>query len=897
MRNHQMPALRTIALVVIAVWGTSGHAAGLGTLRLQSALGQPLRASVPLLGDEVTEFTPGCVKVTLEQPDGTFMTGAQVAFSRTRQAPLLHLTTHQPVHEPALTVNVEVLCGMPIQRTYPVLLDPVVMLPQQATSERLPGNPRSSRDLPDDQLVSPGAASRTGASQRRTGSAQSQNNGGMAAASPAEPVTRTRRAAVPADPDKKKVVRNVLRLSGDDEPLDTLGSTLSSGLKLSATLSESRATADPQKTAELQGAHARFSAVMRGEDPVQSSELQIKGMHSKLQDLEKQMALIRQQGEQQRKADQAAIAGMLRERYSADWVVGLSALLAAALAAIGWLCWRMQQVLRKSRSAFWERTIIDEQAGDPDWDETLSPNGTLAEPATKGAPPDDPLPYDWERGAPLDNTLPVDWAAQQATLQNDTQQTPPVHGRHHASQPQQAGDDRQMPGESPADPFAAPAGAADLSRIVSSRPDLRQGPFASDISEATSAFNPVPAAGSAHAEPAPAKRAAGMHLLQVEEVSGLLQEAEFWMLLNDPERAIDILEPYASDMEPVSPVPWIYLLDLYSVTGQQAKYEALGMRIKQVFNTSVPAWGESSDSQSSRSLQDYPHVIQAIQDLWEGDYIVPYLESLLIDERDGARAGFDLAVYREIIHLIGISQDPDMPKQRAKLNFDKPNAHMISQQVRYVQKPAGPAAETGDALAALDNAATPQSDATQAFNEADERQGVANAASSAPVPVTEDRPAAAGSMAAAEQDAASMTGDTAASAGIQSNPGVADGAAGHGPSDDPVLEAKPVLADATAAGGDRTPAQEAQSLEEAIKAKRAAFAAQHKSSVQQQDENEKANADDMARKLDLSVAYREIGEHVGARVLLEEVIQGGTPIQASKAKEMLKKLLQEIDWH
>jgi pilus assembly protein FimV len=56
------------------------------------------------------------------------------------------------------------------------------------------------------------------------------------------------------------------------------------------------------------------------------------------------------------------------------------------------------------------------------------------------------------------------------------------------------------------------------------------------------------------------------------------------------------------------------------------------------------------------------------------------------------------------------------------------------------------------------------------------------------------------------------------------------------------------------------------------------------------------NIIDMATKLDLAVAYQEIGEHVGARVLLEEVIQGGTTIQADKARAMLKKLLKEIDW-
>lgn len=38
------------------------------------------------------------------------------------------------------------------------------------------------------------------------------------------------------------------------------------------------------------------------------------------------------------------------------------------------------------------------------------------------------------------------------------------------------------------------------------------------------------------------------------------------MSVNDPERAIEILEPQAEQERPDSPVPWLYLLDLYRVT-------------------------------------------------------------------------------------------------------------------------------------------------------------------------------------------------------------------------------------------------------------------------------------------------------------------------------------------
>jgi pilus assembly protein FimV len=47
---------------------------------------------------------------------------------------------------------------------------------------------------------------------------------------------------------------------------------------------------------------------------------------------------------------------------------------------------------------------------------------------------------------------------------------------------------------------------------------------------------------------------------------------------------------------------------------------------------------------------------------------------------------------------------------------------------------------------------------------------------------------------------------------------------------------------------------------------------------------------EMATKLDLAVAYQEIGDREGARELLDEVIKGGSSDQIEKAKEMLKQI-------
>lgn len=56
------------------------------------------------------------------------------------------------------------------------------------------------------------------------------------------------------------------------------------------------------------------------------------------------------------------------------------------------------------------------------------------------------------------------------------------------------------------------------------------------------------------------------------------------------------------------------------------------------------------------------------------------------------------------------------------------------------------------------------------------------------------------------------------------------------------------------------------------------------------DSHDYSNSAEMATKLDLAVAYQEIGDKEGARELLEEVVKGGTPEQTERAKSVLLKL-------
>ncbi|WP_164931991.1 FimV/HubP family polar landmark protein [Janthinobacterium sp. 17J80-10] len=840
-----MPVLRTIALVVIAAWGSAGYAAGLGPIRVQSALGHPLRASVPVFGAETPYLTASCITARLEHPDGILITLVQATVGSGSEASSIRLSTRQPVNEPAVILNLSVACGAAVQRNYQLLLDPVVTLPQLAQApQAAPAIAPSRRNANGEQAMLAPAEGGGQATDvpRRAVQRKVPGKADAAPASEAAPM-RSGRKVDSVRQDARKVVRSVLKLSSDDVGIDG-APVFAPGLKLSDTLSESRDTGDAQKAAELKAAYARFAMVMRGEDPVTAGEKQLLDAQARLRELEQQVAKLKVQGEQQHLADKAALASLERNTVSSGWAAILGVLLAAALAALGWLYLRQRKSARRQDGAFWDTSGTGPATELDEWGNTLGVDETFAAAAPASSARGDSEPSDWEQGMPLDDTLAVDWASRQAHRQEPVLQTLKVA---RARRQQEHLENDFSVTELPA---------------IAEFPEVSASPGAPDMPPAT----PMPASRAPDdsqsfetVRKAANKRNSAVQPMKVEEISDLMQEAEFWMLLNDPEHAIEILATYSGVDRPVSPVPWIYLLDLYRVTGQQENYQSLAARIKSVFNTNAPAWNNEDGAGALRSLRDYPHVVEKIEELWEGAGIVPYLESLLLDEREGARTGFDLAVYREVIHLIGVARDPETPRKREQLSFDDPQPRLISQTVSMpkIKTDMSVPSIADEEADFFDRATSQQATSRQVIS----KPAIPKAAAVTPAPVKAQEAIPQDLQVALEMPQPSAPARQASGGNIE--PEI-------------VRNGQEVAEDALAKDSrpDSAPAD---------------------APVNAADDDAERTAD-MARKLDLVEAYQEIGENVGARVLLEEVIQGGTPLQIEKAKAMLKRLLKEIDW-
>jgi pilus assembly protein FimV len=571
----RMPALRLIAFAVLAVCGTLSHAVGLGSVRVQSGLGQPLRATIPLFGSENSDIGDTCIKARLESVDGAFIVTPKAGLSRGPSITSIVLSSSQDINEPAVMLAVEIGCSTPIQRSYQLLLDPPLLQPlsgngpQSAQADRATNHSRSEVGLPLTTSDASATASLAPWNEKYLLRKKVRSN--------PEKLRETAPKSVLANKSSGSLTsRDVLKISDDD--------SISAGarLRLSDSLSESLISTDPVRAEENRAAQLRFAALLRGEDPVAIAEDKARTAESRVQGLQAEAAKYRLQT----RSDKVSLDTMRERSFTSTFVFTLSGLLLLSLGAIGWLGWRLRSNKASSKNGWWEDNAPN--ASDDKSDPKLVPSLPEQKPSvvthTPAAAP----------GAAVFEVADKDW-----------------------------GVDETIPSLPPAMP---------------------QPPVA--------AVQPKENSSIGATNPFIAKAAE----LKVEEISDVTQEAEFWMSLNDPQRALEILETQNDVERPVSPVPWLYLLDLYRETANRAKYDALRARFKRLFNALIPEFDEPREA-NPRTLEDFPHLMKRITDAWGGPESLSFLESLLVDDRDGARVGFDLPVYRDILLLIGIASE------------------------------------------------------------------------------------------------------------------------------------------------------------------------------------------------------------------------------------------------
>lgn len=614
-RSVHLPVLRCLTLALFSSWLGSAEAVGFGAIRVQSSLGESLKVMIPLIGSDTADLTASCIKTHLQTADGAPLSGAGVVVSHSPAGDAVLLTTRQAINEPAILVDVTVTCGAVVHRDFSILLDPSNLLPTTPDAQRF--------FTPNTVSATPRRERRSAVRNAKRSDAKDQLAADLTAqqSDPGAPRAGANTKRAPSAPrpaaSTQSVVprKNVLKLSNEgftDAELASMGH-----LKLSDSLSDTVQPVDAAQRDDLTAARIRFAQVLRGDDPSRIANAEIVADVRQITALRSQLAGAKRQ----RAADQATIEELNKTTAPLKWLFLVGMLLLASVLIAAWLAWRLRTTKKQAGSA---------------WDLALASPANAASSAAPEAvvrPLVEPT---------ISKTVSTDFGHHPAPAQ------PQAGAARELNEPFLSLGDRTGPGAAQVEKADRMSMSAHVLPTVAPAIAALGVPSAASLADQRDALHFFPSK---------------VEHLKVEEISDVMQEAEFWMSLNDPQRAIEILEPYAKIELPDSPIPWLYLLDLYRGTDQRMKYTALHDKASRVFNARIPLWDEDGDLSDGRTLEDFPHVVEQICTLWETSEIFAYLESLIFDQREGIREGFDLFVYQEIMLLLTMvrSYDRNLP--------------------------------------------------------------------------------------------------------------------------------------------------------------------------------------------------------------------------------------------
>lgn len=398
-----------LLLSLLSASSMQAQALGLGPLTLQSGLGHPLQAHIPVYGWAAGEPSATCLKTRVVTLDGALLSRPAAELSGSGANAAIRIKGREGIAEPAVSITVEIGCANAVRREYQVLLDPAPPVPLAATASA------ASRELPTERAK----AVKASAAKPDAATASTQ-----ALVQPKPAAVAKARPAPPA--------RNILTLSStDNADIEQVRAKLV--LRQASSLSEPRVENDPARLAALRADQQRVAALLRGEHPADA-------MASQLRDAQRELRLATLQARNaQRRLDEERQAGQaqLRDTVPMHWAAALAAALLASVAGCAWSLRRRSQDQRRHRD---ELALLSTpfDAGIADTDphyraaEPVRPRVGVATPepapvATAAAAPVAPATFDWGQhphdvpvatSAPAAIAMPDSWQLIERQIDN-----------------------------------------------------------------------------------------------------------------------------------------------------------------------------------------------------------------------------------------------------------------------------------------------------------------------------------------------------------------------------------------------------------------------------------------------------------------------------------------------
>jgi len=153
----------------------------------------------------------------------------------------------------------------------------------------------------------------------------------------------------------------------------------------------------------------------------------------------------------------------------------------------------------------------------------------------------------------------------------------------------------------------------------------------------------------------PADGFATTHNLNVESVSDIRQQAEFFVSLGQTERAMNVLRKQIMESPQPNPLVYLDLLALYHSQGLKTDYLELRAAFGRFFNGVVPEF--SAFPLAGSDLLDYPEPLAVLVRFWPNIEAIAFLEACIF-RNDAApmQLSFDLAAFRDLLMLHAVAE-------------------------------------------------------------------------------------------------------------------------------------------------------------------------------------------------------------------------------------------------
>ena len=141
----------------------------------------------------------------------------------------------------------------------------------------------------------------------------------------------------------------------------------------------------------------------------------------------------------------------------------------------------------------------------------------------------------------------------------------------------------------------------------------------------------------------------------IDEADLSLELADVMVTMGLAGGAAQTLEGHIRQHPRQALIHWLKLLDVYRRFGQREEFDKAALELQQHFNVAPPPWQQPMrPTMRGAGLEDFPHTIGRIQELWPRKSCAQYLNRLLDDNRGGTRTGFPQGAIDDILVLLNI---------------------------------------------------------------------------------------------------------------------------------------------------------------------------------------------------------------------------------------------------